>query len=282
MTGTLASRLMRSIRPLPPRGMITSTYCGMAISWPTASRSVVCTSCTASAGRPASTSACCTSRGQRLVRFDRLRAAAQDAGVAALDRQAGGLDGHVGPALEDHAEHADRHAHLADADAAGLLLHADDLADDVGHGGQLLAALGHGLDDLGRELEAVHHAARPGRPRRRARCPARWPPAAPRRWLRSRLASLRSAAFLIAASRARHRAEAALACKPRVCVYSAMSRPGCAGDEVSLSAFMPLFWHAPARRRLWRAAPRTRGTAASPAGAAPASRRPASRAASGP
>src|SRR3989344_2722383 len=27
---------MRSISPLPPRGMITSTNCGMAISWPTA------------------------------------------------------------------------------------------------------------------------------------------------------------------------------------------------------------------------------------------------------
>ncbi|MDT4844237.1 hypothetical protein FQZ97_781880 [compost metagenome] len=60
MTGTLASALMRSIRPLPPRGMITSTYCGMVMSWPTAARSVVGTSCTASAGRPAATSARCT------------------------------------------------------------------------------------------------------------------------------------------------------------------------------------------------------------------------------
>jgi hypothetical protein len=42
ITGTLASRLMRSIRPLPPRGMITSTYSGIAISRPTAARSVVC------------------------------------------------------------------------------------------------------------------------------------------------------------------------------------------------------------------------------------------------
>ena len=47
--------------------MITSTYCGIAISWPTASRSVVCTSCTASAGKPASTSACCTSRASALL-----------------------------------------------------------------------------------------------------------------------------------------------------------------------------------------------------------------------
>jgi len=66
MTGTLASRLMRSIRPLPPRGMITSTNCGIAISWPTASRSVVCTSCTASTGRPASASAPDTSSASAL------------------------------------------------------------------------------------------------------------------------------------------------------------------------------------------------------------------------
>ena len=38
-----------------------STASGDAIRWPTASRSVVCTSCTASGGRPASTSAACTS-----------------------------------------------------------------------------------------------------------------------------------------------------------------------------------------------------------------------------
>ena len=54
MTGTLAPALMRSIRPLPPRGITTSTYSGMAIRRPTASRSVVGTSCTACSGKPAS------------------------------------------------------------------------------------------------------------------------------------------------------------------------------------------------------------------------------------
>ena len=67
MTGTLASRLMRSMRPLPPRGMITSTYSGMAISWPTASRSVVCTNCTASVGKPDSCKACCTNKAKALL-----------------------------------------------------------------------------------------------------------------------------------------------------------------------------------------------------------------------
>ena len=67
MTGTLASRLMRSIRPLPPRGMMTSTNSGMAIKWPTASRSVVGTSCTASWGRPQSASAWRTSCARALL-----------------------------------------------------------------------------------------------------------------------------------------------------------------------------------------------------------------------
>ena len=66
MTGTLASRLMRSIRLLPPRGMITSTNCGMAINSPTTARSVVCTNCTASVGKPACASAFPTSKASAL------------------------------------------------------------------------------------------------------------------------------------------------------------------------------------------------------------------------
>ena len=94
---------------------------------------------------------------QRTVGMDGLGAAAQYAGVAALDRQAGGLDGDVGAALVNHAEHAQRHAHLAHAYAAGLLLHADDFANDVGHGRQLFAALGDRGQHLVAELEPVHH-----------------------------------------------------------------------------------------------------------------------------
>ena len=60
MTGTFASRETRSIRPLPPRGMITSTASVDAIRCPTAARSVVCTSCTASGGRPTLSSVACT------------------------------------------------------------------------------------------------------------------------------------------------------------------------------------------------------------------------------
>ena len=43
---------MRSISDLPPRGTMTSTHCGDAISAPTAARSVVSIACTASSGSP--------------------------------------------------------------------------------------------------------------------------------------------------------------------------------------------------------------------------------------
>ncbi len=91
------------------------------------------------------------------IGIDGLGTAPQNAGVAALDAQRGGLDGHVGAAFVDHAEDADRHAHLAHADAAGLLAHAGYLADHVAHGCELFAAQGAGLQDLGSELEPVHH-----------------------------------------------------------------------------------------------------------------------------
>ena len=67
MTGTLASRLMRSINDLPPRGMMRSTNSGMAMSWPTNARSVLGTSCTASAGKPLSAKDCRTSSASALL-----------------------------------------------------------------------------------------------------------------------------------------------------------------------------------------------------------------------
>jgi hypothetical protein len=94
-------------------------------------------------------------RRQGEVGLQRLRAAAQDAGVAALDGQRGGLDRHVGPALVDHGEDAERNAHPADLDAARLLAQLGDRTDRVRHGGDLLAALGHRLDHGGVEPEPV-------------------------------------------------------------------------------------------------------------------------------
>jgi hypothetical protein len=92
---------------------------------------------------------------ERDVRVDRFRAAAQDAGVAALDRERRRLDRHVGAALVDHAEHAERHPHAADRDAARPLAQLGDLADRVRHRGDLVAAGGGGLDDARCQLQAV-------------------------------------------------------------------------------------------------------------------------------
>jgi hypothetical protein len=69
----------------------------------------------------------------------------------------GRLDRHIGPALVDHAEHADRHAHLAHAMPLGCCFMPMISPIDVGHGGQLLAALGAGFQHLGAELQAIHH-----------------------------------------------------------------------------------------------------------------------------
>ena len=177
MTGTGPRRLMRSIRPLPPRGMITSTYSRHGDQ--VAHRGAIGGFHQLhGVGRQAGVH----ERGlhlapQRQVGLQRLGAAAQDAGVAALDGQRGGFDRDVGPALVDHAEHAQRHAHLPHADAAGPALHAADLAHRVGHGGDLLAALGHGVDDLRRERQAVEQRAGQAGGTRGSPGPARWRPA---------------------------------------------------------------------------------------------------------
>ncbi len=60
MTGTSASRLMRSISPLPPRGTMTSTLAFILTSSLTAARSVIPTTCTASTGRLAARRPACT------------------------------------------------------------------------------------------------------------------------------------------------------------------------------------------------------------------------------
>ena len=53
ITGTRASLVMRSIKPLPPRGIMTSTYSDMLTNLPTTALSVVSITCTAVLGKPA-------------------------------------------------------------------------------------------------------------------------------------------------------------------------------------------------------------------------------------
>ena len=122
MTGTLASRAMRSIRLLPPRGTMTSTWRSSATRCPTAARSVVATSCTAFSGRPAAAKAALHARGDRLVAVDRFGAAAQDRRIARLEAQAGGVRRHVRTRFVDDADDTERHAHQADLDARRAVL----------------------------------------------------------------------------------------------------------------------------------------------------------------
>ncbi len=119
---------------------MTSTYSGSVIRWPTAARSVVSMSCTASRGRPASASASATIRASSAVGLDGLGAAAQDRGVAALDAQGGGVDRHVGAALVDDADDTQRHAHAPDLDAGRPRPHVVDGADRIGQPDDLLDA----------------------------------------------------------------------------------------------------------------------------------------------
>ena len=88
-------------------------------------------------------------QGQRFVGFNGFRAASQNTSVATFDGQAGRFNGDVGTTFEDHAEHTNGHPHLAHTNAAGLLFHANDFANDIGHGGQLFTAFGAGGQHLG-------------------------------------------------------------------------------------------------------------------------------------
>ena len=135
------------MRLLPPRGTITSTCFSSAIRWPTAARSVVATTCTAFSGRPASRSPWCTQAAIAVVAAQRLRAAAQDGGVAGLEAQPRGIRGHVRPRFVDDADHAERHAHAADLDAAS-----------AGSARSVISPTGSGSAAI--SVEAVRHRER--------------------------------------------------------------------------------------------------------------------------
>ena len=85
MTGTRASGGDALDEALPPRGTITSTNSGMAISSPTAARSVVSMTCTAAAGRPAASS---PARTQAAIAWLQCRASLPPRRIAALPLQA--------------------------------------------------------------------------------------------------------------------------------------------------------------------------------------------------
>ena len=120
ITGTRASACTRSTRLRPPRGTITLIAGpGPRASCPTAARSVVGTSWMAAAGRPASRSPLDQAGVDGGAGEAALRAAAQDHRIGRLQAQRARIGRHVGTALVDDADDAQRHAHALDPQAVG-------------------------------------------------------------------------------------------------------------------------------------------------------------------
>ena len=166
---------------------------GMVISSPTAARSVVSTTCTASGGRPARGQAFLDQLRQRAVAMDRFRAAAQDRRIAALDAQAGSVHRDVRARFVDDADHAQRHPHLADLDAGRAELHVGDFADRVGQRQPLFQPFGHRRNALS---DSVRRSSMAGaRPAARAASD-------PTDWRRSNCAASRRIAAAIRVERA--------------------------------------------------------------------------------
>ena len=148
MTGIFASAATRRIRLSPPRGMARSMNSGRpsriadgrAVGRGDKLHGVV--------GKARGRQLVGQHPVQGAVGVDRLLAAPKDGRVAALDAECGGVDGHVGPALVDHEDDAQRDADLAHVEPVGPPARADDLADRVGQGGDLEERPGHLVDPL--------------------------------------------------------------------------------------------------------------------------------------
>ena len=85
----------------------------------------------------------------------RFGAAAQNAGIARFEAEAGRVRGHVGTRLIDDADDPEGDAHAADLDAGGAILEVADLADWIGERGNLSQAIGHRRDRGGLQGQAV-------------------------------------------------------------------------------------------------------------------------------
>ena len=160
MTGTRASCCTRATRLLPPRGTITSMQSVMTAEHearPRRGRS----SARAGCALPADPRRAGPSTRQAWIaaaRAHALAAAAQDRRVAGLQAQRARVRGHVGPALVDDADDAERHAHALDAQAVRARPLRDDGADRIRQRGDVLDAARHGLDARLVEREPVEQA----------------------------------------------------------------------------------------------------------------------------
>ena len=164
-TGTRASCCTRATSVLPPRGMIRSIAPSSPSSiMPTASRSAVGTICTHSAGRPASSSPAAIAPWIASALFSASDAGAQDHRIARAHADRRGVGGDVGPALVDHADHADRRAHPRDVEAVRPRPARHLRADRIGQVRDLLERVGDRREPRLIEHQPVDHA---GRRRRR-------------------------------------------------------------------------------------------------------------------
>ncbi len=84
----------------------------------------------------------------RLVGMPAFRAATQDHGVAGLQTQRARIGSHIGPALVNDSDDAQRHAHALDAQSVGPVPFRHRRADRVLDGDDLLDAAGHRFDTL--------------------------------------------------------------------------------------------------------------------------------------
>ena len=87
--------------------------------------------------------------------MNRLAAAAQNAGVAGFDAQAGGIGGHVRTRFVDDADDAERHAHAPDLDAGWAVFKIGNFADRIREACDLAQTLGHGLDARDVQFQTV-------------------------------------------------------------------------------------------------------------------------------
>ena len=106
--------------------------------------------------------------GDGAARCQTVRAAAQDHGVARLEAQTARIRGHVRPAFVDDADDAQRHPHARNVEPVWPRPVRNHGADRIGQVGDFLQTLGHGLDALGIQRQAIDERRRPaGRLRRR-------------------------------------------------------------------------------------------------------------------
>ena len=93
--------------------------------------------------------------GDGLIGMQRFGTTAQDRGIARLHAQSGGIGGDVGPGFVNNANHAQRHAHLANLNAGRTIIKIGDLTDGIRQGGNLTQTFGHARNAFRIEFQPV-------------------------------------------------------------------------------------------------------------------------------